>query len=94
MGFGIWKPQSVTSSHTVKESDMRSEIEPPMTSEAVAALLNVSARTLHRWGRLKKGPPSIKIGRAVFYRRAAIERWLLALESNEVRGATVAGPGR
>lgn len=64
----------------VIENDMKTEIEPPLTSEAVAALLNVSLRTLHRWGRLRRGPPSIKVGRAVFYRRVAVEKWLLLLE--------------
>lgn len=69
---------------------MQTEIEPPLTCEAVAELLKVSTRTLHRWGRLKKGPPSIKVGRAVFYRRAAVEKWLLSLEDEAENGATVA----
>ncbi len=90
MGFGLWKPQSVTNSHTAIESDMQTEIEPPLTSETVAELLNVSTRTLHRWGRLKKGPPSIKVGRSVLYRRAAVEGWLLSLEGAADHGATVA----
>jgi predicted DNA-binding transcriptional regulator AlpA len=86
----FWMRQAVANSHMVIESDMRTEIEPPLTSDDVAELLNVSPRTLHRWGRLKKGPPSIKIGRAVFYRRAAVESWLLALETIADNGATVA----
>ncbi|WP_426263781.1 helix-turn-helix transcriptional regulator [Sphingomonas sp. PWP1-2] len=65
-------------------------IEPPMTSRDVSELLNVSQRTLHRWGRLRKGPPSIKVGRSVFYRRAAVEGWLLSLEGDGDRGAIVA----
>lgn len=65
-------------------------IEPPMTSRDVSELLNVSTRTLHRWGRLKKGPPSMKVGRSVFYRRAAVEGWLLSLEGDADHGATVA----
>jgi predicted DNA-binding transcriptional regulator AlpA len=94
MGFDRRMPQSVTNSHTVIEGDMQTEIEPPLTSEAVAGLLNVSTRTLHRWGRLKKGPPSIKVGRSVLYRRAAIEEWLLSLEGGKNRVATVAKPRR
>lgn len=65
-----------------------------LTSEQAAHGLGISRRTLHRWGRLKKGPPSIKVGRSVFYRRASIERWLLALEGDESLGATVAKPRR
>jgi excisionase family DNA binding protein len=58
--------------------------------DELARWLNVSRRTLHRWGRLKKGPPSIKIGRSVLYRRAAVESWLLSLEATEGDAATVA----
>ena len=61
-----------------------------LSSEEVARALNISTRTLHRWGRLRKGPPSIKVGRSVYYRRASIERWLLALESDSGIVATVA----
>lgn len=61
-----------------------------LNSSEVANLLNISLRTLHRWGRLRKGPPSIKVGRRIYYRRAAIEQWLLALEGTTNRDATVA----
>jgi excisionase family DNA binding protein len=53
-----------------------------MVSAEASRLLNVSQRTLHRWVRLHKGPPRIKLGRQVFYRRAAVEKWLLSLEQN------------
>lgn len=62
-----------------------------LSSEEAARTLKVSTRTLHRWGRLRKGPPSIKVGRSVYYRRASIERWLLALETANGPLATVAG---
>lgn len=61
-----------------------------LTSDEVSDWLKVSRRTLHRWARLRKGPPSMKIGRAVYYRRAAVERWLLSLEREPDLGATVA----
>ncbi len=93
MGFGLSKPQSVTISFTVIESDMPM-IEPPMTSQDVSELLNVSPRTLHRWRRLKKGPPSIKVGRSVYYRRTAIESWLTLLEGDAEPDATVASKRR
>lgn len=62
-----------------------------LSSEEVSLALNISTRTLHRWGRLRKGPPSIKVGRSVYYRRASIERWLLTLENDNGFVATVAG---
>lgn len=61
-----------------------------VTSEQFALALGISRRTLHRWRRLKKGPPGIKVGRAVFYRRAAVEKWLLSLEAQDDTCATVA----
>ena len=54
--------------------------EPLLTSIEAANTLNVSIRTLARWARLRKGPPRIKIGRTIYYRRIAIDQWLLSLE--------------
>ncbi|WP_379541566.1 helix-turn-helix transcriptional regulator [Novosphingobium pokkalii] len=91
MGLGRWVRQNVAISHIVIEGDMTTQIEQPMTSQEVCSLLGISRRTLHRWRRLRKGPPAIKVGRAVVYRREAVERWLVAQESDAGRGATVAG---
>ncbi|MFK4005021.1 helix-turn-helix transcriptional regulator [Qipengyuania sp. NPDC077563] len=52
-----------------------------ITCEDAARHLAVSIRTLSRWARLRKGPPRIKVGRSIFYRRSAIEHWLLSLEN-------------
>jgi predicted DNA-binding transcriptional regulator AlpA len=51
-----------------------------LTCDEAAKSLCVSIRTLGRWARMRKGPPRIKIGRSIFYRRHAIEHWLLSLE--------------
>lgn len=56
-----------------------------ITSVEACELLAVSQRTLLRWHRLRKGPPQIKVGRKVYYRRQAISDWLMSLE----RDATV-----
>lgn len=61
-----------------------------LTSDEVSDWLKVSRRTLHRWARLRKGPPSVKIGRSVYYRRASVEQWLISLEEVADNGATVA----
>lgn len=53
-----------------------------LSSEELACALNISRRTLHRWGRLRKGPPSVKIGRRVYYRRTALDAWLLQNEED------------
>jgi len=37
-------------------------------------------RTLRRWRALHEGPPHVRIGRTVYYRRGALQQWLLARE--------------
>ncbi len=62
-----------------------------LTRAEVAKVLNVTPRTLYRWELSRTGPPSIKVGRASYYRRVALDAWLLSLEG--IRSvATVAGP--
>ncbi|GAA4641491.1 hypothetical protein GCM10023115_00380 [Pontixanthobacter gangjinensis] len=51
-----------------------------LTVSNAADILRVSRRTLSRWARLRKGPPRIKVGRTIYYRREAIDKWLLSLE--------------
>lgn len=45
-----------------------------------AAQRGVSVRTIQRERALRIGPPYIKLGKSIFYRPEAIERWLLAQE--------------
>lgn len=52
-----------------------------LTRIEVAELLNVTPRTLYRWALARTGPPSIKVGRAAYYRRATLDAWLLGLET-------------
>ena len=47
-----------------------------LTRAEAAALVGVADRTLDRWHERREGPPRIKIGRQVRYRRLAILRWL------------------
>lgn len=55
-----------------------------LSSDEIAALLDVSRRTLSRWNRLRKGPPRVKVGRSVFYRRHAFNEWVLSLEAQHL----------
>jgi len=50
-----------------------------------AAQRRVSLRTVYRERAQHIGPPFIKLGRAIFYRPAAIDAWLLAVEQNQPR---------
>ncbi|WP_218917153.1 helix-turn-helix transcriptional regulator [Croceibacterium atlanticum] len=62
-----------------------------LTSDEVSDWLKVSRRTLHRWARLRKGPPSVKVGRSVYYRRTSVEQWLLALEQSHTGACSDGG---
>lgn len=42
----------------------------------LAQQLGVSEDTLRRWDALRSGPPCIRAGRKVFYRRATVLEWL------------------
>lgn len=55
-------------------------LEGLLTEAEYAQLRGVTPRTVKRERALRAGPPFIRWGRAVFYRRAAIETWLLEQE--------------
>lgn len=43
----------------------------------VAVLLGISVSTLEKWSSTRRdGPPFIKVGRLVRYRRSDVEQWL------------------
>jgi excisionase family DNA binding protein len=46
-----------------------------LTEAEVAELLKVSVGTLRRWRREGTGPPSLRLGRGVRYRRRDVDRW-------------------
>lgn len=51
-----------------------------LTAKQVSDFLSISRRTLCRWHRMRRGPPRIKIGRSVLYRRASVHDWLRSVE--------------
>ena len=53
-----------------------------LTTEELAAELDLAPLTLIRWRALKTGPPVTWIGCRLFYRRAAVQKWLLAQEQH------------
>jgi hypothetical protein len=61
-----------------KQSDILSEY---LTKEDLAAQLNRSIRSLDRWALNGDGPPYVRIGRRILYRREAILEWLKGLET-------------
>lgn len=51
-----------------------------LTQKALATELRISVDTLRRWTARRIGPPSIKLGMRVLYRRAAVRDWLRSRE--------------
>lgn len=51
--------------------------------DEVAAWLKVSTHTAYRWRHEGKGPPVIKVGGGLRYRRSDVDRWL---DENTVGG--------
>ncbi|VDS07888.1 hypothetical protein PARHAE_01067 [Paracoccus haematequi] len=62
-----------------------------MPRRELAGISGVSADTLKRWETPRIGPPCIRIGRKVLYRRSAVRAWLLEQESRETSGRGMAG---
>lgn len=52
-----------------------------MPRQELAGIIGVSSDTLKRWETRRIGPPCIRIGRRVLYRRGAVKDWLLDQES-------------
>jgi excisionase family DNA binding protein len=51
-----------------------------LSAEQLAQQLHISLRTLQRWTERGKGPSVTVVGRTVYYRRQAINDWLLSRE--------------
>lgn len=58
-------------------------MNPLLTIDEVAALLNVPKQTLYRWRHAGKGPPAIALeGRMLRWRPADVDGWLDAGRSD------------
>lgn len=53
-----------------------SEAERLWTVEELARFLGVPVATVYQWRYRRQGPPGIRVGRHLRFRRADIERWL------------------
>jgi hypothetical protein len=76
---------------------IQSQTEPDMTAPALlsgwisrkdlADALGVTVDTLGRWEARRFGPPCVRAGRMVLYRRAAVQDWLAAQEMPRAKAA-------
>jgi excisionase family DNA binding protein len=53
-----------------------------LTLPEASELIRTPAGTLYQWRTKKVGPPSMKVGRRVLYRRSDLEAWLDSMATN------------
>ena len=51
-------------------------LEPLLSASEVAAYLGVPIKTLYRWRYRREGPPALRVGRHIRYRRTDLEDWV------------------
>jgi hypothetical protein len=51
--------------------------------DQLAQELMITPDTLSRWEARREGPPCMRVGRKVFYRRTSVEQWLLSREQSQ-----------
>jgi hypothetical protein len=56
-----------------------------VTAHRLAALLDVTTRTLARWNAARIGPPKISVGKTVLYDVGKLPDWLATRESAPIR---------
>lgn len=67
------------------------EVERALSEHEAAAMLGLSVATLRLWRHRKKGPAFLRLGRAIRYRRADVERFMcqcIVATSMSANGAT------
>lgn len=51
-----------------------------MTEAQAATALSVTTRSLRAWRQKRQGPPWLRIGQTIYYRRSALTDWLRSIE--------------
>lgn len=57
-----------------------------MTRAELADEMKVSVDSLARWESRRTGPPCVRVGRRILYRREAVREWLVSQEKRATRG--------
>ena len=61
------------------------------SEEKAASDLGVTVATLRNWAAKRQGPVRTKVARRVYYRKDAMQQWLLAQEERPGAALTAAG---
>ena len=67
-------------------------IESFLSESETAEVLGVKTASLRNWSASRKGPPRIKIGRKIFYRREALVAWKFSPVRRSPRTCAVSDP--
>jgi len=70
----------VSAAEPVLGSPLLRLLDDYLSTEQLAAELDVAPITVKRWQALKQGPPVTRIGRRVLYRRSSVQAWLVKQE--------------
>jgi excisionase family DNA binding protein len=73
-----------TRSSGVETADAE-QLEPLLSPTDVAAYLGVPVKTLYAWRYRREGPPALRVGRYVRYRRGDLEEWVRQRIAGESR---------
>lgn len=57
-------------------------LDPLLTPEDLSAIVVIPLATIHQWSHRGGGPPALKIGRHLRYRRSDVDRWLESKRSS------------
>jgi predicted DNA-binding transcriptional regulator AlpA len=66
----------------IHSAPIRSEL---LDRDELASEFGISTRTLDRWQSKRSGPPRVKIGKFIFYRRQAVLDWIAQSEQKTLR---------
>jgi hypothetical protein len=57
-------------------------LEGYLTASELATQIHRSVRTLARWRAIGEGPPCLRLGREIYYKKSSVAAWLASLEQD------------
>jgi hypothetical protein len=57
-------------------------LEGYITEAELAVQIHRSVRTLARWRAIGEGPPCLRLGREIYYKKSSVAAWLASLEQD------------
>ncbi len=73
-------PPPVGANKTERQADSTATALPLLSTSEVAAFLGVPVATIYAWRQKGYGPPGIKVGKHIKFRKADLEEWLCRQE--------------